>query len=101
MSKSLMTPTHKWIPVVDKDKCTGCELCANACGPKCLEMQGALAVLTIPDVCGSEEHCIGLCADDAIQMAWLPWKGDTSRGKWQSFSDAIPFVSNVDVNAML
>ena len=39
-------------------------------------MQEGLAVLTVPDACGSEEHCIGLCADDAIQMAWHPWKGD-------------------------
>ena len=45
----------------------------------CLEMVGALAVLTLPDVCGSEDHCIGVCADDAIQMAWLPWTGDVAR----------------------
>lgn len=84
--RPIMIPTHKWMPVIDEDKCTGCALCANACGPECLVMQDSLAVLTLPEACGSEEHCIGLCADDAIHMAWLPWKGDTSRGKWRTLS---------------
>jgi MinD superfamily P-loop ATPase len=79
-----MTPTHKWMPVVDHVKCSGCALCVNACGPACLGMMETLAVLTLPDLCGSEEHCIGVCADDAIRMAWIPWAGDTSRGRWQT-----------------
>jgi NAD-dependent dihydropyrimidine dehydrogenase PreA subunit len=79
-----MTLTHKWLPVIDEDRCSGCGLCVTACGPSCLGMDSALAVLTLPDVCGSEEHCIGVCADDAIQMAWLPWVGDTTRGKWRT-----------------
>ena len=74
--------THKWMPVIDADRCSGCELCVSACGPACLGMDGVLAVLTLPVACGSEEHCIGVCADDAIRMAWLPWTGDPSRGKW-------------------
>ena len=72
------------MPVIDPAKCTGCELCANACGPKCLAMQDGVAVLTLPEACGSEEHCMGLCADDAIRMAWLPWDGNRSRGIWCS-----------------
>ena len=79
-----MKPTHKWMPVIDEDKCSGCGLCVSACGPACLGMSNGLALLTLPEACGSEEHCIGVCADDAIQMAWLPWIGDTSRGKWHA-----------------
>ena len=79
-----MKPTHKWMPVIDEDKCSGCGLCVSACGPACLGMSNGLAVLTLPEACGSEEHCIGVCADDAIQMAWLLWIGDTSRGKWRT-----------------
>lgn len=78
-----ITPTHKWMPVVDDDTCDGCQLCIQACGPECLELRDELAVLTIPEACGSEEHCIGVCPSDSIHMEWLPWKGDTSRGKWR------------------
>src|SRR5512132_1685392 len=74
----IMKPTLKWMPVINEDKCSGCGLCVNACGPACLGMDSGLAVLILPEVCGSEEHCIGVCADDAIQMAWLPWTGNTS-----------------------
>ena len=81
-----MELTHKWMPIIDAEKCTGCQLCVDACGPKCLVMVGGLAALTLPEACGSEEHCIGLCADDAIHMAWLPWTGDAGRGKWQSLA---------------
>jgi len=87
-----MKPTHKWMPVVDEDICSGCGLRAKACGPRCLEMQTELPVLTVPDACGSEEHCIGLCFDDAIWMAWLPWKSGTSRGEWRSFPDSPAFA---------
>ncbi|HEY3439657.1 MAG TPA: 4Fe-4S binding protein [Paludibaculum sp.] len=80
------------MPVIHSEKCTGCQLCVDACGPKCLVMVDALAVLTLPEACGSEEHCIGLCADDAIHMAWTPWAGDTARGKWQTLVHLIPTV---------
>ncbi|SPE36061.1 hypothetical protein SBA3_2340009 [Candidatus Sulfopaludibacter sp. SbA3] len=79
-----MKLTHKWMPVIDEAKCSGCGLCVSACGPACLGMDSTLAFLTLPDACGSEEHCIGVCTDDAIRMAWLPWTGDTSRGKWRA-----------------
>lgn len=82
--KVVMKLTHKWMPVIDESKCSGCTLCASACGPGCLEMEDSIAVLTVPEACGSEEHCIGVCAEDAIHMAWLPWTGDTTRGKWQA-----------------
>jgi MinD superfamily P-loop ATPase len=75
---------YKWLPVVDASKCTGCALCANACGPGCLVMRQEVAVLAEPEVCGSEEHCIGLCTDDAIHMAWVPWSGNRARGLWRA-----------------
>ena len=74
----------KWLPIVDSDKCTGCGLCAAACGPQCLEMAGDYPILTSAPACGSEEHCIGVCESDAIRMAWVPLEGDTRRGKWCS-----------------
>ncbi len=73
----------KWVPVIDPDTCTGCNLCIEACGPKCLEPVDEIAVLTAPGACGSEEHCIPMCAFDAIRMEWVAMDGDRSRGKWR------------------
>ncbi|MCC7417551.1 MAG: ferredoxin [Acidobacteria bacterium] len=70
------------MPVVDDARCTGCRLCVDACGPACLEMVAGLAVLVRPDACGSEEHCIDPCRDDAIHMRWVPSTGDRRVGRW-------------------
>jgi len=76
--------THKWLPVVLEDACTGCGLCVAACGPACLETQNLVAILTRSEDCGSEEHCIRACPEDAIHMAWVPSEGDRSLGCWRS-----------------
>lgn len=76
----------KWMPVIDADKCTGCNLCVEACGPQCLELVEGIAALPRPDECGSEEHCIGVCRDDAIHMQWVPFVGNESVGRWGSVS---------------
>jgi len=69
---------YKWMPVVLAERCTGCGLCVDACGPKSLIMAEGIAVLAFPETCGSEEHCVSACRDEAIQMAWLPFSGDRS-----------------------
>lgn len=74
----------KWIPVVDAENCTGCNLCIEACGPDCLELIDDCAVLTVPDACGSEEHCIPVCEFDAIRMEWIEMEGDRGRGAWKT-----------------
>jgi MinD superfamily P-loop ATPase len=73
---------EKWMPAILEDQCTGCGLCVEACGPKSLVMAEGVAVLAFPDTCGSEEHCIAVCKDDAIQMAWLPFSGNRNTGRW-------------------
>ena len=75
---------YKWLPVVIEDLCTGCGLCVEACGPACLEMTKQIAVLQRPSDCGSEEHCISACPEDAIHMAWVPSTKDKSIGRWRS-----------------
>ena len=72
----------KWLPIIVEEKCTGCGLCVEACGPKSLAMAEGIAILAFPDTCGSEEHCISACPEDAIQMAWLPFSGDRAVGRW-------------------
>jgi len=73
----------KWIPVVIEELCSGCNLCVAACGPACLELEASVAVLSRPNECGSEEHCIGVCPEDAIHMAWVPMEGDPAIGQWR------------------
>lgn len=73
---------------MDIDYCTGCGICVEACGPKCLEIINNLAVLTQPDKCGSEEHCIEPCPVGCIRvgcirMEWVERSGDERAGKWQ------------------
>lgn len=67
---------------MNREKCTGCGLCVEACDPRCLRIENDIAVLFDPDRCGSEEHCIPACKDNAIKMAWVPMMGGRSIGKW-------------------
>lgn len=78
-----MSAGYKWVPVVDEDICDGCGVCVEACGPRCLEIVDGVSVLTRPDACGSEEHCIAPCPQACINMAWVPMDGDRSVGKWK------------------
>ncbi len=83
---------YKWMPVVFEDLCTGCGLCVDACGPKSLVMADGIAVLAFPETCGSEEHCISVCPEDAIQMAWLPFSVDRTVGRWSDEVGQEPIV---------
>lgn len=78
-----MPTTYKWIPVIDPSKCTGCNSCVEACAPGCLALVNKIAVLVDAEICGSEEHCIPVCKDEAIKMAWVPLQGDPNIGKWR------------------
>ena len=78
----------KWMPAILEDRCTGCALCVEACGPKSLAMVEGIAVLAFPDTCGSEEHCIAACQDEAIHMTWLPFSGDRNTGRWNELVES-------------
>lgn len=73
---------YKWMPVVLAEQCTPAGLCVDVCWSKAVTMVDGIAVLAFPETCGSEEHCISDYRDNAIQMAWLPFSGDPSVGKW-------------------
>lgn len=92
---------YKWMPIIIAERCTGCGLCVDACGPKSLIMAEGIAVLAFPGTCGSEEHCISACRDDAIQMAWLPFSGDRSVGKWSESVERATTADSTDSQVTL
>ncbi len=79
---------YKWLPIIDASRCTGCSKCVAACGPACLAVVDQLAHLTNPLTCGSEEHCIPACPEDAIHMEWVLTEGVPSIGEWTSSKPA-------------
>ena len=87
----------KWLPIILEEQCTGCGLCVEACGPRSLAMGEGIAVLAFPATCGSEEHCISACPEDAIQMAWLPFSGDRAVGRWSDADEPVtPMVLSIE-----
>ncbi|OFV98590.1 MAG: hypothetical protein A3F68_13600 [Acidobacteria bacterium RIFCSPLOWO2_12_FULL_54_10] len=72
------------MPVVDEERCTGCALCVGVCTPGSLDLLSGVAVLSHPDTCGSEDHCIAECANDAIHMRWVAMEGDRGVGRWKA-----------------
>lgn len=93
--------SSKWLPAIIEEFCTGCGLCVAACGPACLETQSNVAVLERPNDCGSEEHCISACPEDAIRMVWMPAEGDPSIGLWRSPSDTKSNSRTVRASSLL
>jgi Na+-translocating ferredoxin:NAD+ oxidoreductase RNF subunit RnfB len=75
----------KWLPIVDEETCTGCGLCVDACGPRCLGVADGVALLLCGDPCGSEEHCVDACPEDAIHMQWIPYCGNSHVGLWRNY----------------
>ena len=73
----------KWLPLIDRELCTGCGKCIDACGPQCLVLRDGCALLLDPERCGSEEHCLPPCPEKAIYMRWLQHEGSRKRGRWQ------------------
>jgi Na+-translocating ferredoxin:NAD+ oxidoreductase RNF subunit RnfB len=66
------TVEQRWLPVIDRDNCLGCERCVAACDHGCLEMIWSFATLTQPHNCTGEGRCTKACPQQIIQMAWVP-----------------------------
>ena len=55
-------------PVVDKELCTGCEICIDECPNDALEMVDDIAVLVRPEDCDGKGECAEACPSEAITM---------------------------------
>lgn len=53
--------------VVDREKCTGCESCVEACPLDAISMQDGVAVVD-ESTCGDCGACVDACPVEAISM---------------------------------
>ena len=53
---------------IDKDKCTGCEECVNACPAQVLEIVEGKSEAVEVDECLGCETCVEVCPEDAITV---------------------------------
>jgi len=55
-------------PVVDQDKCTGCEECVDVCPVEVFEMDGDKSSVAQPEECLGCESCVEVCESEAITV---------------------------------
>ncbi len=53
------------VPKVNKEECTGCEECVEACPAECITMKDDVAVIDAGE-CTECSACIDACPADAI-----------------------------------
>ena len=55
-------------PVVDPNKCEGCEECVDICPMEVFEMQDEKSVVVNPEDCEGCESCVEVCESGAITL---------------------------------
>jgi NAD-dependent dihydropyrimidine dehydrogenase PreA subunit len=68
--------SQKWLPVIDRDSCLGCERCVTVCERSCLEMIWSFATLTRAEQCTGEGRCTQACPQQIIRMEWVAVKSN-------------------------
>lgn len=53
------------VPKVNKDECTGCEECVEACPAECISMKDDVAVIDAGE-CTECSACVDACPAEAI-----------------------------------
>jgi NAD-dependent dihydropyrimidine dehydrogenase PreA subunit len=53
-------------PIVDEEKCVGCEECVDVCPVEVFEMEDEKSVPVNAEECMGCESCVEVCEEDAI-----------------------------------
>lgn len=61
----------RWLPQVDRLRCTGCGLCVSACPNGTLGLAAGAAVVARPAACRYTGTCELVCPDDAIHLFFV------------------------------
>jgi formate hydrogenlyase subunit 6/NADH:ubiquinone oxidoreductase subunit I len=82
-SSTTTKTAYKLMPMIEKDACMGCGLCAKACEARCIEMVWDFATFVRGGDCTSCGECARVCPNEVIQMEWQPMTGSPFVGQWR------------------
>ena len=58
--------TQVVLPLIDRQRCTGCRLCEQLCPTRAVEVRNGVAVVVRPEDCTFCEVCESYCLERAI-----------------------------------
>jgi ferredoxin len=68
---------EKWLPIVDRNSCTGSGACVEVCPTGALVLQDGLAVVAAPEACNYCGYCEPVCPVGAIALPYeIVWEED-------------------------
>ena len=70
----VVNPKTFMIPVVNKEKCTGCGVCENFCPGKCIAVGSDNYAVIEEFHCENCGICAEVCPEKAVTLPWDKWQ---------------------------